>query len=274
MQPTKLREGDSASRGSWVYGASFRTILVEREMCSSLVMILKICRQNPAQVALIEDDDVIEAFAANLPNDALDVRVLPWRPRRGNDFFDAHRVNSIAEALTIRCVNVAQQIARRRVPRKGLGHLAREPGLRRVLGDIEVNDPPSIMAEDDQGVDAETSPLQRRTCRPRQCRSCGSAERCARSGGDFGAPRHVSPDRGLADFDTKLEQFAVDSGRAAKRVALWRIRSRVSELTLGRPTEHDVDRHRQYSRKPLRCHWITVAGFTSTMAFKARGQIR
>src|ERR1700730_1856577 len=39
---------------------------------------------------------------------------------------------------------------------------------------------------------------------------------------------------------------------------IWRIRSRVSELTLGRPTEHDVDRHRQYSRKPLRCHWITV----------------
>jgi hypothetical protein len=57
-------------------------------------------------------------------------------------------------------------------------------------------------------------------------------------------------------------------------IVIWRIRSRVSELTLGRPTEHDVDRHRQYSRKPLRCHWITVAGFTSAMAFKGRGQIR
>src|ERR1700731_4441941 len=51
---------------------------------------------------------------------------------------------------------------------------------------------------------------------------------------------------------------------------IWRIRSRVSELTLGRPTERDLDPPRQYSRKPLRCHWITVAGFTSTMAFKAR----
>src|ERR1700731_1867028 len=39
---------------------------------------------------------------------------------------------------------------------------------------------------------------------------------------------------------------------------IWRIRSRVSELTLGRPTERDLDRHRQYSRKPLRCQWITV----------------
>ena len=50
-------------------------------------------------------------------------------------------MNSIAEVLTIGCVTVPQQIARRRVPRKGLGHLAREPGLRRVLGDTEVNNP-------------------------------------------------------------------------------------------------------------------------------------
>jgi hypothetical protein len=72
--------------------------------------------------------------------------------RRGNDFFDAHRVNSIAEVLTIGCVTVPQQIARRRVPRKGLGHLARA-SLRRVLGDTEVNDPPSIMTEDDPGAE-------------------------------------------------------------------------------------------------------------------------
>jgi hypothetical protein len=51
--------------GGWVYGARFRTILVKREMGSGLVMILKIRRQNPAQLALIEDDDVIETFAAD-----------------------------------------------------------------------------------------------------------------------------------------------------------------------------------------------------------------
>jgi hypothetical protein len=28
------------------------------------------------------------------------------------------------------------------------------------------------------------------------------------------------------------------------------------------------------SRKPFRCHWITVAGLTNTMASKHRGQIR
>ena len=65
MQATNLREGDNVSRGGWVYRARFRTILVKREMGSGLVMILKIRRQNPAQLALIEDDDVIETFAAD-----------------------------------------------------------------------------------------------------------------------------------------------------------------------------------------------------------------
>jgi hypothetical protein len=40
----------------------------------------------------------------------------------------------------------------------------------------------------------------------------------ASSGRDFGAPRHVSPDGGLADVNPKLEQFAVDAGRAPERV--------------------------------------------------------
>jgi hypothetical protein len=34
-------------------------------MCSDPVMILKIARQDAAQVTLVEDDDVIQTFAAD-----------------------------------------------------------------------------------------------------------------------------------------------------------------------------------------------------------------
>ena len=54
-----------------------RTILVEREMGSGPVMILKIARQDAAQVMLVEDDDVIQTFAADRANEALDIRILP-----------------------------------------------------------------------------------------------------------------------------------------------------------------------------------------------------
>jgi hypothetical protein len=48
----------------------------------------------------------------------------------------------------------------------------------------------------------------------------------------------------------------------------------MSEGNFGRPGARDLDRQRQYSRNPLRCHWTTVAGFTNIMASKACGQIR
>jgi len=46
-------------------------------MRSALVMILKITRQDIAQVTFVKDDDVIQAFAADRANDALDIGVLP-----------------------------------------------------------------------------------------------------------------------------------------------------------------------------------------------------
>jgi hypothetical protein len=65
MQTTDLREGDNLAGGGWVYRAAFRTILIEREMRSRLVVIVKVRRQHAAQVTLIEDDDVIQTFAAD-----------------------------------------------------------------------------------------------------------------------------------------------------------------------------------------------------------------
>ena len=77
VQATDLRERDNFAGSGWMYRAALRTILVEREMCSRLVVIVKVRREHTAQVTLVEDDDVIETFAANRANDALDVSVLP-----------------------------------------------------------------------------------------------------------------------------------------------------------------------------------------------------
>jgi len=46
-------------------------------MHSGPVMILKIARQDVPQVALIEDDDVIQTFAADRADEALDKGILP-----------------------------------------------------------------------------------------------------------------------------------------------------------------------------------------------------
>jgi len=121
-------------------------------MRSRVMMILKIARQHAAQVTLAEDDNVIQTFAADRSDETLGVGILPGRSRRGDDLDDAHRANAMPECWAIRFISVPQQIAWCRVPRKRLGHLAGKPVLRRICGDFEVNDPPAIEAEHDQGI--------------------------------------------------------------------------------------------------------------------------
>ena len=101
VQAADLWEGDNVSGRGRLYRTRLGAILAEREMCSALVVILKVCRQHTAQVTLIEDDDVIETFAADRANDALDIGVLPRRSRRGDDPLDSHRLNTIAEGLPL-----------------------------------------------------------------------------------------------------------------------------------------------------------------------------
>src|ERR1035441_10505116 len=117
------------------------------------MIILNVRRQDAAQMTLIENYDVIETRAPDRANDPLDISVLPGRSRRGNDFIESHRLNAIAEAPTIRCVTIPQQIAGRNVPRKRLGHLACEPVLGWMRSNNEVNNLSSVVAKDDHGVE-------------------------------------------------------------------------------------------------------------------------
>jgi hypothetical protein len=65
MEAADLPEWDNLAGSGWVYRTALRTILGEREMRSRLVVIMKVRGQHAAQVTLIEDDDVIETFAAD-----------------------------------------------------------------------------------------------------------------------------------------------------------------------------------------------------------------
>ena len=101
VQAADLCKGDNDAGRGRLYRTRLGAILAEREVRAASVVILKVCRQHTEQVMLIGDDDVIETFAADRANDALDIGVLPRRSRRGDDLLDSHRLNTIAEGLTI-----------------------------------------------------------------------------------------------------------------------------------------------------------------------------
>ena len=75
------------------------------------------------------------------------------------------------------------------------------------------------MSEDDQSIEK----TKRRGCHnePVDRRNVGQMvvqKATPGWGRDFGPPRQGSPDRGLADLDAELAQFAVDAGGAPEEL--------------------------------------------------------
>jgi hypothetical protein len=77
VQAADLGEGNNIACGGKLRVTRPWAVLVEREMRSGAMMILKITRQYAAQVTLVEDDNVIQTFTADRTDETLDVRVLP-----------------------------------------------------------------------------------------------------------------------------------------------------------------------------------------------------
>ncbi len=99
---------------------------------------------------LVEDDHVVETLTANATNNPFDVRILPWRARRRPNLVDADSCDAPAEVRTIVSISVSQHEARSTLPGKGVDDLLRGPLPRRVVYDIEVNDPSPSVTENDE----------------------------------------------------------------------------------------------------------------------------
>ena len=99
-------------------------------------------------MSLVQGNYVVQAFAADTPDEPLRVWILPW-PLWGNQyFFDAHVSHPSPKGGAIDAVSIAQQISWGLVPREGVDDLLGGPFRRGMLGDIEVYDAAPLMRED------------------------------------------------------------------------------------------------------------------------------
>ena len=58
-------------------------------MSASPLVVFEIQLQDTTQARFMQDDDVVQALAANRADQALDIGILPRRLRSGEDFADA-----------------------------------------------------------------------------------------------------------------------------------------------------------------------------------------
>src|SRR5512133_3066924 len=109
------RSGPCTGRGSGQSMAS--------EVTTPAVIVPEELAEEPSQVPFVEDDDLVQALAANASDHALDERVLPGTARGGERFFDARAPHARSEGVATDGIAIAEEVARRRLPGERLGDL-------------------------------------------------------------------------------------------------------------------------------------------------------
>lgn len=101
-------------------------------------------------MSFVKNDNVIQKLPSDTADHSLDIGILPWRRRRGDDFFRTKRPNSSLNLPAIATIAISQQIARGGIERKRLRKLLRRPLGRWMFCDVEMDDPAPIVNQDDQ----------------------------------------------------------------------------------------------------------------------------
>src|SRR3954454_9752210 len=68
----------------------YRRVFVKGPMSSGCVIVARVGAQQMAQMRLAIDNDVVQALAANGPNQSFGKTVLPWRARCDRFVSNAH----------------------------------------------------------------------------------------------------------------------------------------------------------------------------------------
>ena len=122
------------------------------------MIVREVRGQSAAQVALAENDDMIQTLTPYRTNQALGEGILPEAVRRREDFLDPHALHAVPKLLAVDLVAVAQEVGRCGVVREGVHDLLSGPAGGGVLGHVEVDNPAAMVGEHDQDEeDAEPS---------------------------------------------------------------------------------------------------------------------
>src|SRR5262245_15710997 len=180
-------------------------------MCSRSMIISKVALQDATQMIFAEHNHIIETFAPDRADEPLHIWTLPWAVWCSDHFLNLHPVYPPTELLAVYLVAIPQEKAWRGLFRKCLDELLGGPSSRRMLSDVEVNNAPAIVCQYHQHEEYA---------------KCGgrNGEKVDRhylfdmviNEGAPGLRRrllafgHQTRDGSFRNFDSKLEQFAVD----------------------------------------------------------------
>ena len=168
---------------------------------------------------LAEDNDVVQALAPDRSDQSLGNAILPRRGWCNWLVSDAHGAKSACDNGAVDPIAIADEVARSLIPRKCLYDLARNPFRGRVRCDADPDQCSAIQPHDDEGIEqVETDSWDNEQVHG------GNVWRMVMQEGPPSLARrrpafnHVLGYARLRDLKPELEQFAVNTGRAPKRI--------------------------------------------------------
>ena len=168
--------------------------------------------QLPPQMPFIYDDNVVQALSPYGSNNSLDIRILPRRAGRRDNFLNIQALDPSSNLLTVNGIPITQQIAWSGIEWKCFYQLLGRPPCGGMRCNIEVHDVTAVMAEHDKHIEnAKCGGRDREEINPSYTVGMVFEKRPPGLGWRITVWNHVLCNSGLGYLDAKYFQFAMDS---------------------------------------------------------------
>jgi len=141
------------SASVWWRGPDRRSVgrlEVECAVWPRSVVVRRVFHQDEPEVPLVHNDQVVQTLPSQRPDEALGDRVRLRCLHRRQDGLDADPGGARDEGGTVATVTVAEEVLRLVAPRRGGDELAPDPVGGRMCSHIEVDEPPSVMGDEEE----------------------------------------------------------------------------------------------------------------------------
>jgi len=99
-------------------------------------------------MSLLRRHDMVETLASDRSDQPFNMPVLPRRAWRDRPISDAHGSHPAGDRDTIGGVTIADEVARRLVPRERFGDLLGDPFGGRMCGHVDPDEPSPLQTQD------------------------------------------------------------------------------------------------------------------------------
>ena len=122
-------------------------------MRAHFVVVVDVLVEHTQQMLLVQHDDVVQTFPPQCSDDSLGDGIGVRRVHRCHDRRDPDVRCALDEVLAVTAVMIANEVARRCSPRRGLDNLLPDPLSCRVLGDVHVEDSSASVGDEDDRIE-------------------------------------------------------------------------------------------------------------------------